>query len=53
MGIKWTKYTYRIACRRKSMDGIAFTGEQLVNGYVCPFTPQLILVEPVDTEKEV
>lgn len=35
MGIKWVKYTYRIVCRCKAMDGLSFTGERLVNGYVC------------------
>ena len=35
MGIKWTKYTYRILCRCKTTDDRSFTGEQLVNGYVC------------------
>lgn len=33
--IKWAKYTYRIAGRFKAMDDHSFTGEKLVNGYVC------------------
>lgn len=35
MGIKWTKYTYRIVCRCKASDGYSVIGERLVNGYVC------------------
>ena len=35
MGIKWTKYTYRIVCRCDGMDERIFTQEKLVNGYVC------------------
>ena len=35
MLIKWKKYTYRITCRCKASDGLSFTGERLVNGYVC------------------
>lgn len=35
MKIKWKKYTYRIVCRCKALGGLSFTGEQVVNGYVC------------------
>lgn len=35
MGIKWAKYTYRIACCRRALNGPDFTCDQLVNGYVC------------------
>lgn len=35
MGIKWRKCTFRITCRCKASDGHSFTGEQIVNGYVC------------------
>lgn len=35
MPIKWEKYTYRIACRRRVPNGPDFTCDQLVNGYVC------------------
>lgn len=35
MPIKWAKYTYRIARRRRALNGPDFTCDQLVNGYVC------------------
>lgn len=35
MAIKWTKYTYRIVCAQKGIDGQRCTVDQLVNGYVC------------------
>lgn len=33
--IKWTKYRYRIVGSCEGMDGRRFTGERIVNGYVC------------------